>query len=184
MYLKKYENDVVLYVLLMLLVLDPAGIAQSATFSSQGQQSSADETTQSQLTSPGSSALTLSAPEFAKKTLDSTIRSSLKGHIRKFQQYQTIPEGAFTQQQSPTQQIPQNAAAPDYFGEAGQPQFQTQNGYLQKQIPYPDQYAPYAAPTPGFYDPNQYQRYVQPPPSSVNRNRFPRAIPRFFGGCF
>lgn len=216
MYPGRHQKDALLSVFATLLVFAPAGIAQPATSSgSQSQQSSADETTtqsQSQSTSAGTSDLTspaaelpkqytnnsigepLKAPQHhqhdlgAEKTSDGSFQSSLKGHVRKFQQYQTIPEGAFTQQQSPTQQIQQNAVAPDYSGATGQPQrpqFQTQNGYLQRQVPYPDQYAPYAVPAPGYYDPNQYQRYVQPVPSSINQNRLPRAIPwRFFGGCF
>lgn len=215
MYPGKYHTEVFLLAFSMLLLFAPSGIAQPEATSNQQQQSS-DDKSQSQSTSSSTSDLTpttaiesinrytndttaksLKAQKQhnehnldQEKTTDSASRPSFKGYIRKFQQYQTLPEGAVTQQQQPPTR--QNFYAPDYPVVPSQPQqtqIPTPNGYVQQQVPYPDQYTPYAVPRPGLYDPNQYpsqQRYVQPAPGNGNQYRFPRVTPwRFFGGgCF
>lgn len=209
MYPSKRHTEFLLLALSISLLFAPHGIAQPEATSDQLHQSS-DDKSQSQSTSSSMSDLTPTTAvestnqyntndaiaELLKahkqhnqnnlgqeKATDSSSQPSFKGYVRKFQQYQTLPEAAVTQEQTPTRQ---NFYTPDYSGVLSQPQqtqLPTPNGYLQQQVPYPDQCAPYAVPQPGLYDPSQYPRYVQPVPGNVNQYRFPRVTPwRFFGG--
>lgn len=143
MYPSKRHAEVFLLAFSISLLFAPHGIAQPEATSNQLHQSS-DEQFQSQSTSSSTSDLTpttaiestnqytngaIAEPLKAhkqhnennlgqEKAADSSSQPSFKGYIRKFQQYQTLPEAAVTQQQTLTRE---NFYTPNYSGVPSQP---------------------------------------------------------------